>query len=67
MKRIEIDRAKCIGAGLCFSTAPERFDLDDDGKVTLPNGDQVTADVDGPVADAVAVCPVGAITIVVEQ
>ncbi|MEU5421572.1 ferredoxin, partial [Streptomyces sp. NPDC020667] len=33
--RVTADRTVCIGAGLCALTAPDVFDQDDDGLVTV--------------------------------
>ncbi|OPC79524.1 ferredoxin-1 [Embleya scabrispora] len=33
--RVSGDRNVCVGAGLCALTAPELFDQDDDGLVTV--------------------------------
>lgn len=61
--RVQADRTVCVGAGMCALTAPEVFDQDDeDGRVVLltpvPSADQ-----HGQVAEAVELCPSGALTI----
>jgi ferredoxin len=62
--RLDVDRERCIGAGMCALTAPEVFDQDaDDGTVMLldpapPPGTAVT------IRRAAQLCPSGAITIV---
>lgn len=33
--RVELNRDKCIGHGLCMLGAPDLFDLDDEGVVVL--------------------------------
>ena len=40
IKKIEVDRDLCIGAGTCVVVAPRTFDLDDELKVivTKPKG-----------------------------
>ncbi|MDP3794678.1 MAG: ferredoxin [bacterium] len=57
--KIVIDRNKCIGAASCMSTAPDGFDLDDEGKAVLKRGyehlDQAL------LALAAKVCPTRAI------
>jgi ferredoxin len=32
---IIVDRERCTGIGICESVAPEYFEVDDDGKLTL--------------------------------
>ncbi|MFE4228575.1 ferredoxin [Arthrobacter sp. NPDC056886] len=58
--RIELDRPRCEGHGLCEEAAPRLMHLDDDGELVID-----IADVDGPELDAakaaVRVCPVAAL------
>ena len=59
--RIAVDRAVCESHGQCVYTAPEVFDLDDDGAVVHP---EEVPESDRPsVEAAAAACPVRAITI----
>jgi ferredoxin len=48
---IRIDRARCIGSGVCAVQAPETFDVGDDAKVVLLGGrgpiERIRAAVDG--------------------
>lgn len=56
-----IDRKLCINSGMCTSIAPEVFDLDDKGVLTLvraPGSEDWDA-----VRDAAACCPVEALRI----
>ncbi|WP_328316831.1 ferredoxin [Streptomyces sp. NBC_00388] len=60
--RVTADREVCVGAGLCALTAPEVFDQDDDGVVT------VLAAAPGAEAHAAAreagmLCPSGAVRV----
>lgn len=64
--KISVDRAVCIGNGLCVAIAPEAFDLDDDGALVV----LAEEDADLPehllrerkrLREAAASCPVGAI------
>ncbi|MEW1720320.1 ferredoxin [Streptomyces sp. NPDC093109] len=56
-----VDRARCIGAGLCAATAPRHFVLAADHRSALrPDADAP----DAGAADAVALCPVEAISLV---
>ena len=63
--RVEADRDRCIGAGMCVLTAEEVFDQDDDGVVVVLPGRSAAADVPpahaAAVARAVASCPAGAL------
>ncbi|MFI6375040.1 ferredoxin [Streptomyces sp. NPDC050546] len=61
--RIEVDRDRCAGAGMCALTAPEVFDQDEEeGLVVLLHPDpapehRATARM------AAGLCPAGAITL----
>ena len=59
---VEVDKAKCIGCGLCTSIAPEVFELGDDGfsHAKDADGDKKYAK---EVKEAVDSCPVKAIAI----
>lgn len=62
--KFEVDRERCIGAGMCVLTAPEVFDQDsDDGRV-VPLVPTPTPEQEPAVREAALVCPSGAITIV---
>ncbi|GAB2811116.1 ferredoxin [Streptomyces daliensis] len=61
--RVDVDRERCIGSGMCALTAPEVFDQDlDDGLVLLldaePPAPRRTA-----ARTAAGACPAGAITL----
>jgi ferredoxin len=62
--RVTADRDVCIGAGMCALTAPEVFDQDGDGIVTVlrPGG----GPDDGAVREVAVLCPSGAVRIVEE-
>ncbi|MGO4188784.1 ferredoxin [Pseudarthrobacter sp. TAF60_1] len=59
--RIELDRPRCEGHGLCEEAAPKLMHLDDDGELVI----DVPEVVDGPELDAanaaVRICPVAAL------
>ncbi len=55
-KKAKVDKDVCIGCGLCSGMHPEAFEMDDEGKATAVGGD------DAAIEDAVASCPVGAIS-----
>ena len=58
--RIELDRPRCEGHGLCEEAAPKLMHLDDDGELVID-----VPDVDGSelaaATAAVRVCPVAAL------
>jgi ferredoxin len=58
--RIEADRDRCTGAGMCVLAAPALFDQDDDGLVVVldaaPGPDHATA-----ARNAVTTCPASAL------
>jgi ferredoxin len=62
--RIEVDRAKCAGMGLCEGLAPERFQIQQDGTAEV-----LDAELDGDEAiviaqEAVDMCPTASLKIV---
>jgi ferredoxin len=60
--RIEVDRERCIGSGTCEAMAPEVFEIDDDGVLTVRR----PAPEDGEVGDvelAVRACPTQALAL----
>ncbi|MEU2874519.1 ferredoxin [Streptomyces olivoreticuli] len=60
--RITVDPDRCVGAGQCVLSAPEVFDQDEDGLVTLV-GTGPGADKESSVRLAGALCPSQAITL----
>ncbi len=58
MKKIVIDRKKCVGCGLCATIAPKTFKLDKDGKSVVINQE---ASSEGEIKRALESCPVKAI------
>ncbi|MFE6922036.1 ferredoxin [Nocardia sp. NPDC057663] len=64
--RIELDRAKCTGLGICESFAPDFFEVDDDGDLIM-HKDSVTADELAAVEEAVHSCPTEALRILRES
>lgn len=63
MYRIVIDRSLCSGFGTCAELAPDIFELDPGGVVSLRIGT-----TDDPAAQKAAFdCPMGAITVVEEK
>jgi ferredoxin len=60
--RVTADRNVCIGAGLCALTAPDVFDQDEDGLVTVLNADPDGDDQEAA-REAGNICPSGAVQI----
>lgn len=58
MKKLVVDKEKCIGSQTCVAIAPEVFELDDNGKSQVKN--QQGAD-EATIEDAIKSCPVEAI------
>jgi ferredoxin len=63
MYRIVIDRSLCSGFGACADLAPDIFEVDRGGAVSLRVG---TSD-DPAVFEAASACPMGAISVIEEQ
>ncbi|MDQ4052401.1 MAG: ferredoxin [Actinomycetota bacterium] len=61
--RIEVDRGKCEGLGMCEAMARDFFELDDDDQMHVLNDSPDDADR-GQVNAAVQSCPVLALTLV---
>ena len=64
MLKIVIDNSLCAGFGDCAAHAPSAFELDPQGKAMLRT---VRSDDDDAVLEAVAACPMGAISVVEVQ
>lgn len=60
--RVTADRGVCVGAGLCALTAPEVFDQDDDGVVTVLAADPGDDDL-AAAREAGMLCPSGAVRV----
>ena len=63
MYTIVIDRSLCSGFGSCAELAPDVFEVDDGGLVSLRMG----ASDDAAVLDAASSCPMGAIRVIEER
>jgi ferredoxin len=61
--RIEVDRGKCEGLGMCEAMASDFFELDDDEQMHVLNDAPDDADR-GHVNAAVQACPVLALSLV---
>ncbi|GAA4548717.1 ferredoxin [Pseudonocardia xishanensis] len=58
---LQVDRARCIGAGSCVLARPDLFDQDEDGVVVVlaPPG---ATEVDGSADEVAESCPSGALS-----
>ena len=63
MYQIVIDRSLCSGFGACAELAPDVFEVDDGGLVSL----RVGMSDDDAVLEAADACPMGAISVVEVQ
>lgn len=63
-QKITIDRDLCMGCGSCEGTAPDHFELDDEGKAKVKKQyDEADKDI---IQEAIDGCPVQAIELVEE-
>ncbi|MDQ8702786.1 ferredoxin [Streptomyces sp. LHD-70] len=60
--RVQVDRDRCMGAGMCALTAPGVFTQDDDGLSEVLPG-RADGGGDPLVREAVRACPVGAVRV----
>ncbi|MER7853026.1 ferredoxin [Streptomyces bacillaris] len=60
---IQVDRERCVGAGMCALTAPDVFTQDDDGLSEVLPGRAEAAGGHPLVREAVRACPVGAVAL----
>ncbi len=63
MRKLVVDKNKCIGSQTCVAIAPEVFEIEDDGKSHVKN--QKGAD-EATIEEAIKACPVQAISWVEE-
>ncbi|MGN7201301.1 ferredoxin [Arthrobacter sp. SAFR-044] len=62
--RIELDRPRCEGHGLCEEAAPALMHLDDDGELVIDVPDVEGDQAEAAAKAAVRVCPVAALKLV---
>ena len=62
--RIELDRPRCEGHGLCEEAAPALMHLDDDGELVIDVPEVEGAQAEAAAKAAVRVCPVAALKLV---
>lgn len=60
--RVVVDMSMCVGNALCMVAAPEVFEVDDDGTLTLLQ-DHPSEDLRQKVEEAARLCPAQAIFI----
>ena len=65
MKKIIVDKNKCIGCGACEGFEPDVFELNDEGlaEAIKENYDELDTEVKENVDDAAANCPTSAIKV----
>lgn len=61
---VRIDRSLCVGFADCITTAPEAFELDDEGVAIFKRPDDVPR---WRLLEACAACPVDALTVLDED
>tara|TARA_Y100000994_G_scaffold182358_1_gene151149 strand:- start:170 stop:430 length:261 start_codon:yes stop_codon:yes gene_type:complete len=61
--RVEIDRTKCCGYGLCAALCPEVYKLDDDGIIFIES-DLVSDDLLEAATEGAEACPAEVIKII---
>lgn len=59
---LRVDAAKCSGIGLCEMTAPDVFEVGEDGQAHLLNDSPGETEL-AAAKEAVANCPTGALSI----
>ncbi|MCF8610136.1 ferredoxin [Gordonia sp. HY285] len=60
---LAVDRSACAGHGMCYGTAPDLIDCDDQGDPILPER-RLSDDETAAAHDAVAACPERALSLV---
>ena len=62
MSRVQVDRERCVGSGVCESLAPDVFEIDDDGVLQVHREEPAADELDD-VRDAVQQCPARALVL----
>jgi ferredoxin len=62
VSRIDVDRDRCVGSGMCEALAPTVFEVDDDGVLAVLRPEPAEDDVPD-VRDAVLACPTRALAL----
>jgi ferredoxin len=61
--KVVVDRSRCTGIGICESMAPDRFEVDDDGELTVL-AEEVSPEDKAQVEEAISSCPTIALSLV---
>lgn len=61
--RIELDEARCAGHGMCFTTAPEVYDLNDMGHVVVKVSETADAGLSSSARAGAAACSERALSV----
>lgn len=59
---IELNREACEGHGICAQTAPNVYEIDDEGYVRL-KVTEIISELEEPAAAGARVCPVAALKV----
>ncbi|MFD1813511.1 ferredoxin [Rhodococcus gannanensis] len=60
--RVVVDTSRCVGHGMCEAAAPDAFEVNDDGYVTVDHAAVTNLD-DAVARAAVAACPSAALSL----
>ncbi|CAG7618748.1 ferredoxin [Leucobacter soli] len=60
--KIQIDRGRCTGIGMCEAISPDYFEVDDDGVLQLIAGEEVPETAVDEVNEAIRACPKAALS-----
>jgi ferredoxin len=61
--RITADTGRCLGAGQCVLSAPDRFDQSEEGTVVVLDPEVTDSATEARLRDTVALCPSQAIAL----
>jgi ferredoxin len=60
--KVGVDRDRCVGSGTCEALAPDVFEVDDDGVLTVLRAEPAEGE-QSDVREAVTACPTRALTL----
>jgi ferredoxin len=61
--KVDVKPGRCVGHTLCNATAPEVFELDDDGYVAIGKDTVIPAELEPLALAGVAACPERALVV----